>query len=232
MHSFFRSAVMVSIGAIVAVLVSTLPTRAADESKALQNQVDKLQKQVSKLQAKLKYMRVEDGGLNGLSGPHVIFEACNVHIRSGSGDTEDEGTPLGLGNLVVGYNETPSITSTARGGSHNLVVGPGHNYSSVAGAVFGKDNNVTGAYASVTAGYYSTASGDYSSVSGGRGHIASGSNSSVSGGYYNTASQGDASVSGGADNVASGYQSTIGGGYQRSISGQFDWAAGGYYQDF
>ena len=77
------------------------------------------------------YVRVEEDEINDLSGPHVIFEGANVHVRSGAGATA-EGCGLveppcptltGLGNLVVGYNETRSEPSVDRSGSHNLVVG-------------------------------------------------------------------------------------------------------------
>jgi hypothetical protein len=53
------------------------------------------------------YLRVEPGEINGLHGPHAIFEGVNVHVRSGSGQTSDGGELVGLGNLVVGYNEAP-----------------------------------------------------------------------------------------------------------------------------
>lgn len=52
------------------------------------------------------YVKVEPDIINELSGPHVIFEGANVHIRSGSGSTSDGGDPSGLGNLIIGYNET------------------------------------------------------------------------------------------------------------------------------
>jgi hypothetical protein len=66
-------------------------------------------------------------------GNDVIFEGCNVHIRSGAGYT---GAPVnGLGNLVVGYNE--AFPDDDRTGSHNLVVGAFHSYSSSGGLVAG-----------------------------------------------------------------------------------------------
>jgi len=228
MNSFLRTAGFVSIGAIVAICVTSVPSRAGDDSK---DRIDRLEKQVNKLQSKLQYMRVVQGGQNGLSGPHVIFEGCNFHIRSGSGDTQDGGAPLGLGNLIVGYNEAPTILDSGRGGSHNLIVGMGHSYTSVAGVVFGNNNTVSGEHSSVIGGYVNTASEGYSSVSGGRGNIASDDFAAVAGGYSNTASGGDATVSGGAYNVASGPQSTVSGGDQRTASGQYDWAAGSYSQD-
>jgi len=51
---------------------------------------------------------------------------------SGSGATE--GMINGLGNLIVGYNEDVGSNAT-RTGSHNLVVGIEHSYSSYAGSL-------------------------------------------------------------------------------------------------
>jgi hypothetical protein len=69
-------------------------------------------------------------------GNDVIFEGCNVHIRSGAGGTD---APVnGLGNLIIGYNERNEIED--RTGSHNLLVGPFHTYSSPWGVVVGLDN--------------------------------------------------------------------------------------------
>ena len=53
------------------------------------------------------YISVETGAVNGLAGPHIIFTGANVHIRSGSGTTQED-DPVGKGNLVVGYNEVPT----------------------------------------------------------------------------------------------------------------------------
>ncbi|MCC6154072.1 MAG: hypothetical protein IT367_09965, partial [Candidatus Hydrogenedentes bacterium] len=84
MFAFFRSALTMAVGALIAVSVSTLPTRAGDDSKAMQDRVEKLEKKVKKLEAKLQYVKVVDETINGLAGPHVIFEGCNVHVRDGS----------------------------------------------------------------------------------------------------------------------------------------------------
>lgn len=114
---------------------------------------------------------------DGLNGPNILFNGANIHIVSGSGATA---TINGLGNLIIGYDELPAVT--ARGGSHNLVVGPGHNFSSSGGFVAGSGNTVSGADASVSGGQDNTASGPASSVSGGQNNTASGTASSVSGG--------------------------------------------------
>ena len=134
------------------------------------------------------------------SKPAVIFEAANVLVWDGTGSTS--GTPTGLGNLIVGYDElSPDPWADDKTGSHNLMVGPQHTYSKYGGLVAGYNSSVTGAYASVSGGANNTAS----SVS-----------SSVSGGYINTASGAYSSVSGGKD---------------REASGGYDWAAGSLSED-
>jgi hypothetical protein len=49
-------------------------------------------------------VRVEPGTMDGLPGPHVIFEGVNVHIRNGHASGRSLSTN-GRGNLIVGYNE-------------------------------------------------------------------------------------------------------------------------------
>jgi hypothetical protein len=78
----------------------------------------------------------------------VVFTAVNVFIQNGEGDTE---TTNGTGNLIMGYNESP-LTNPTRTGSHNLVVGIDHEYTSYAGLVAGEDNTVSAPYASVVGG--------------------------------------------------------------------------------
>jgi hypothetical protein len=228
MYSFMRSALLVAVGVIVAIGVTTLPSRAGDESKDLQSRIDKLEKKVTTLQAKLKYVSVEMDPINGLAGPHVIFEGCNVHVRSGSGSTNDaKAAPLGLGNLIVGYNEEPITAGPGRGGSHNLIVGPYHQYSSLAGVVFGSANTVSGFADTVTGGTENEASEDYTNVSGGARNIASGYASSVSGGDTNEASGPYSSVAGGGSNMASAYYSCVSGGYGNLVTNYYSSVSGG-----
>jgi hypothetical protein len=128
-----------------------------DRVTALEALVATLRSQVATLQAQqapLQFMMVEDGPINGLAGPHLIITEVNVHIRSGSNATDDGGTPTGLGNLVIGYNEESVLAEvpTERSGAHNLVVGPGHQYTSTGGFVAGFENKITGTSASVSGG--------------------------------------------------------------------------------
>lgn len=169
--------------------------------------------------------------------PTVRFEGVNVQIVNGLNATDSVN---GTGNLLVGYDEmrttgtsvcslgtttggTPITDATAcataggtfainhKSGSHNLVVGPQHNYSRAGGVVFGNTNTVNG---------------NFASVSGGNGNTASGNFASVSGGGSNTASNINASVSGGVRNVASGANASVSGGFSHSATGVNSWAAG------
>ena len=188
-------------------LALLIPARAEAQSptvKQLLARVAALEATVAALQAKLACVSVDDSPINGLAGPQFIFEGCNVHVRSGSGSTDDGGALTGLGNLVVGYNE-PRLPrqgpdETERTGSHNLIVGREHKYPSFGGFVAGMQNTVSGEESTVTGGSFNTASGLWSSVSGGESNAASAENASVSGGRNNVADEGFSTVSGGAGN--------------------------------
>jgi hypothetical protein len=153
----------------------------------------------------------------------LTFSGMNVQVVDGSGDTD--GTINGLGNLIVGYNE--NNFSATRTGSHNLVVGLEHGYTSYAGSLAGWGNTVSGASASVSGGTLNTASADYSSVSGGYVNEASGWRSTVSGGSYNTAGGDYSSVSGGYLNTASGDYSSVSGGRWNQSSASNSSVSGG-----
>lgn len=158
------------------------------------------------------------------AGYDVYLTAANLHIENGQASTD---TTNGLGNLIVGYNELGGRKAADRTGSHNLVVGPGHGYTSYGGLIAGYENYVSGEYSAVSGGWQNTASSLYSSVSGGWQNTASSFMSSVSGGYGNAASGGVSSVSGGAENTADGWYSSVSGGYQNIASGDVSWLSGG-----
>jgi hypothetical protein len=151
------------------------------------------------------YVEVTTDTLNGVKGPNILFTGANLHVRNGWATTASTN---GLGNLIVGYNETRSGLRT---GSHNLVVGPRHLWASYGGFLAGSNNSAFAAFASVSGGADNIASGAYSSVSGGAGGEAKGFVSSVSGGF---------------DNTAEGGYSSVSGGYARSAVGPYYWRAG------
>jgi hypothetical protein len=150
------------------------------------------------------------------NGDDITFSGVNVHIVNGHGNTDSKN---GLGNLIVGYNESPPWEED-RTGSHNIVTGTQHSYSSWGGLVAGQGNTISGEYATVTAGSFNVAGNTSSSVSGGSANEAEGWNASVSGGYSNTARGSYSSVSGGRNNKASGgFSSVTGGGSEHSHLG-------------
>ncbi len=220
--------------------ITSLQTNLAKEIIDKSSAVADLQTQINnnKVPENLKtfsnYLKVNPNVINGLKGPHVIFEGVNVHVRSGSGQTWDKDPDyltnnpelvVGLGNLIIGYNEVIS-GAPARTGSHNIVVGINHSYSSFGGFVAGLNNEICGLYSSVSGGWNNTASGNESSISGGSGNTAYGHLSSVSGGWNNTASGNESSISGGGGNTASSYLSSVSGGVNRTAQGAYNWVAG------
>lgn len=197
---------------------------------ALQAAVTDLQTRNAALEEKLAKVSVSP------DGAQVYITGANLHLRSGSGTTG--GAVNGLGNLIVGYNAARSSSANTatcslgqytnetdctdnggvwavshKSGSHNIVVGSGHNYSRFGGLVVGFSNTISANYASVSGGQNNTASGSVASVSGGNRNSASGSISSISGGGRNSASGSISSISGGRNNTGSGeYSSILGGG--------------------
>ena len=185
---------------------------------------DELQTRIEDLEKILAKVSVSS------DGNQIYVTGANLHLRSGSGATA--GVVNGLGNLIVGYDETRTKASCSLGayyanqtvcenddgqwwvseksGSHNLVVGSEHNYSSFGGLGVGSSNTV---------------SSEFASVSGGQGNTASGQKASVSGGVFNTAGGVLASVSGGQNNTASGNHSSVaGGGASISANGNHAYA--------
>jgi hypothetical protein len=185
--------------------------------------IDALELDLQASDARIDTLESEVGALEATlagvtrNGDLLTFSGMNVQIVNGQGSTA---TTNGLGNLLLGYDEDtnnmmdPDSDGAAdiRTGSHNLVIGIDHTYSSFGGLVVGRDNAITNWYATVTGGREGTASGQYSSVSGGNNGTASGT---------------DASVVAGINNVASGPQSFVGGGHGNDATGTYSAAVGG-----
>jgi trimeric autotransporter adhesin len=146
--------------------------------------------------------------------PALVIAGVNVFVRNGEGAT---GTENGLGNLVIGYDEIRSDVGgdpeeMDRSGSHNLVVGQGHDYASHGGLVAGQYNALEAPFAVVAGGYRNRVTG------------ASGA---VTGGVNNEASGEASSVTGGSGNEAEALASSVSGGLNRTMSGSYGWRAGG-----
>src|SRR5262245_31237899 len=100
--------------------------------QALQSQIDALAAQVAILKKQLQDLAAWQQTVSQCvwaNGPDVIVEVCNLHIVNGVGQTN---TTNGFGNLIIGYNETGG-SSLPRNGSHNLIIGPEHSFSSYGG---------------------------------------------------------------------------------------------------
>jgi hypothetical protein len=190
-----------------------------------------------KLGAIMPYVKYVASGVGGK--PTIQFSGANVQIVSGSGSTA--GAVNGAGNLIVGYDESPGEQT----GSHDIVVGSEHTYTSygsiVGGqhnsatsngtVVFGDQNKAGGEYATATAGSKNIALGPYSAVSGGQSNEAVNadheSGSSVSGGSGNVARGLDNSISGGQSNHANGATSSVTGGFGNTTNGPYSSVLGG-----
>ena len=219
-----------------------------DQVKSLQSQIGSLQttnttlqSEVASLQNQLNgaknilaldpFVSVDPNPENGVRGPHITFSGVNIHLVSGSNATDDTGTPRGLGNLIIGYDEAPTdLAGEDREGSHNLVIGRFHKFTKTAfgGLVAGQQNTISNLASSVVGGSFNIASGFAASISGGGsstpnvlGNIASGDLASVTGGGANTATGNGASVSGGFGSTASGKFASVTGGYGNIASGLY-----------
>ena len=193
--------------------------------------VDTLEGRISDLETTIGDLQASIGQLHELAqyvtvaGTNITFSGANVHIVNGSGATD--GAVDGLGNLIVGYNETRDDGTDDRTGSHNIVTGSRNNYSSYGGLVAGSYNEISGTNASVIGGNHNTASGASASVSGGSTNTADGWFASVSGGFGNTAVGMFANVSGGQDNTAGGDYASLSGGRNNVASGDWSFVGGG-----
>lgn len=202
---------------------------------ALQKQVTSLQATVTALQATVAannsvathpvygldaFVSINPNGTGpdmGVNGPNIYFRGANIHIVSGSGQTYDSS---GLGNLIIGYDETVPIVYLNpgdRSGSHNLVVGPYHLFtqSAVGGCVFGKNNSIYAQGTTVLGGELNRAFGDKSSIVGGLVNSTYGFDSTVVGG------------SGGTSGSFGGQGSVVLGGEGGAAKGDFSVTLGG-----
>ena len=190
--------------------------------------------------------------------PVVMVSGANLQVVNGLGSTP---TVNGVGNIIVGYDENmgflctvietgpeiyddvqcfnqggfPLSVSALKTGSHNIVVGDRHTYTSFAGIVGGTANFIRGKGASITGGHYNYADGNWSHVSGGELNNAKASRSTITGGSVNTVEAGarDGSISGGTSNTIQGTSrnGSISGGSATIVTGNDDWRAGSLFED-
>ncbi|WP_163835261.1 hypothetical protein [Spartinivicinus ruber] len=182
----------------------------------------------------------------------LVKNGVQMHYFCTNGEYQHKNTCEG-NNSNWGNNQQKT-------GSHNIVGGIGNSYTQYGGMVIGIQNIINRKYSVVSGGLANQASGELSNISGGYHNIAIGRLSSISGGFdniasgkwstisggYNNRSDGQwssisggsenkaigtaSSISGGAANIADGYRSSISGGVKKSVSGDYEWRAGEFYQ--
>ena len=160
------------------------------------------------------------------SGDTLVISGANLQVVNGTGSTEETN---GLGNLIIGYNESrQDPAEDDRSGSHMLVAGSQLNYSSYGGIVTGLDNTVSGSYSAAVAGADNLAGCCLNAVLGGSGNAADGRSAVVVGGTTNSASGNAALVAGGLNNTANGdFNASAFGGESNSAAGTLASAYGG-----
>jgi hypothetical protein len=95
------------------------------------------------------FVTVDPNPEYNVRGPHIVFHGANVHITDGALNTTGPNGSLntlganGLGNLFIGYDLFPETTDNPqRGGSHNLILGDGHQFTKTGCILSGWMNEV------------------------------------------------------------------------------------------
>jgi len=174
----------------------------------MMTQIIELQGQVDALEAAIipglaNHVSVEDDQT-------LLISGVNLQLVNGNGETP---AVNGLGNLIIGYNESDSLT-TQRQGSHNLVMGRWNQYASFSGIAHGLRNSVLTHESAVIAG---------------SNNVVSGVKSAVLGGDNNTAFGNKVVAIGGVGNAAMGSVTSAIGGWQNQVDGTADIVLGGRY---
>lgn len=220
----------VAVGQDVALVCSgdcaTLDPRVAELEDSLATTQESLltvQEMLAESNAALAAVQAILAGVSR-DGDNIVISGANLQVVDGSGSTA--GPVNGLGNVIVGYNE--KNFAQARTGSHNLVVGEEHAYSSFGGIVAGERNTISARAACAVGGKQNVASGVNSSVAGGSENNASGPFASIGGGFANLSSGSNAAIAGGCENEASNTYAAVSGGRLGVASGQWSSVTGGF----
>ena len=216
--------------------VEPVPVACAQDAPALTTEQAEILSYMS-----LVSLPVDDTGNQATA---IRISGVNVQLVNGMGSTWgnqaaeiwDFGTHRtnGLGNLIIGYQETRSddgIGDTEddnyRIGSHNLVVGSRNNYSTWGSQVVGGRNTVGGWLSSASGGFNNISYGQASFVGGGESNYATGRNTMIGGGQGNTASARGSVVGGGGGNMAVAEFSIVAGGRNNTAEGEHSIVGGG-----
>lgn len=200
------------------------------ECATLEPRVDELEDALATTQQQLAQVTTALTSLQALlagvsrTEDALVISGVNLQVVDGSGATA--GPVNGVGNIIIGYNEQTG--EQTRTGSHNLIIGVEHEYTSFAGIVAGERNTISNRAATVLGGMDNAATFPYSSVAGGSENSAIGQFASVAGGFLNKASGTNAAVAGGCENEATNTYAAVSGGRLSIASGQWSSVTGGY----
>lgn len=210
----------------------------ASQLQKLANVLADQQAVIAGLQVDNKLLAEKLRCVSSLSGgTDFIFEGCNVHVRNGMGSTP---TTNQYGNMIIGYDKNEVAT---RSGSHNIVVGDLHEYTSYGGIVSGNNNTLSGPNSTILSSVESATFSSSGSVisankgvantvgvilGGTRNYVDVGGNYGVAiGGMENGVTNRGGVVAGGNYNVASGGNALVCGGSENNAKGSAATVCGG-----
>ena len=217
----------------------------AAQVKALAEQLKQVNALAARQQRGLDALRTSNEALTSklgcvlrFSGPRdFIVDGCNLHVQNGMGQT---GLLNRYGNLIIGYNKNEGSTRT---GSHNLILGDLHEYTSYGGIVSGTENTLSGANATILGGGQNHANfisavilgadrgdadGNVVLIGGTRNYGSADAHfSAVIGGIENQVTGPTSVVIAGMLNVAAGGNSLVCGGTENNAGGGSDVVCGG-----
>src|SRR5262249_3635028 len=128
--------------------------------RALSDQVRQISALAASQQAALAEVRKSNAAMvtrltcvTKSTATDFIFDGCNVHIQNGTGSTSSLNS---LGNLIIGYNKNQV---SQRSGSHNLIVGDLHEYTSYGGVVTGTENTISAPNSTIMSSVDSSSTG-------------------------------------------------------------------------
>jgi hypothetical protein len=168
------------------------------------------------------FLTIDLAAENGVTGPNLVFHGVNLHVVSGSGNSEDNYNPTGLGNIIIGYNESSAdFGPLDRRGIHNLIVGRYHNFTNLAwcGIVSGEGNTLNGLEQVIAGGSENIADTTVSVIIGGHG------NATIYGGHFKGSSSSQVIV-GGEFNNLSGLDSILFGGNGNTVYANYSAVTG------
>ena len=173
-----------------------------------------MQETITELQAQVTELQNES--VSGLSGHLSYVDSTNTYVLEGVNFQVTRGSEgSAAGNIIIGTNDaTDFAPNPARTGTHNLIIGNGHEYTGNNGIVHGENNRLTSEYAAVVGGRYGRVTAPHAVLVGG---------------FSNHVEAGDAAIVGGRENFIANTagRSAVLGGEADSLFQEITCAVGG-----